>query len=324
MKYAILTIHSHLTSQKITNKLKDIRGLSTGKLVLVPDAWLPSANICKEVISRIPREIKHLMLHRNLVQQLSATEIADVYGAIPQTVTSIHHGYDFNAPPNFSRPIFNEVEDFYLKMLNSIPSHVRAVGFYNLDVPPGSKLALLGLLAAIPKHVNSLSLIDFNPQMQGNDLEEVFSKIPSHVKTLELAFSNYTNNVQENINAIQAIPSHVTTLKFAGKGIGHVKQLIEFIKQVPNKITTLDLSGYRLTDMSEEELSQLFSKIPESITTVNLTDSMGFRPFQPNHVRALSNIPPHVKNIILGPLIVTKRDSVNWYRTYPRVLEHLI
>jgi hypothetical protein len=326
MKHAIFIVNSRLTLQEISPRLKNTPGISTGKLELISHGdSLPRVRIYKEVISRIPREIRHLMLHGRIADQLVEPGRVDAFAAIPKTVRSLHLGYDFR------NPLFDYRRTKYLlKMFKTVPSHITAVGFHNLNVGQDNQMAFTTLLTTLPEHVKSLSLFDLHLiNMDNKDLEQVFSKIPSHVKIIELAFDSpshlYSNEMV--IQILKATPSHVTTLKLSPQGIWGLDKLIEFLKQTPPRITTLDLSGYPLSDISEEELSQLFAAIPASITTIDLSNTVGIGPYQRYHFRAFESLPLHVKNIILDKNAFGYQPNINYMiemiRTLPAQIKRL-
>lgn len=234
-----------------------------------------------------PADSTTIDLSKNSFGDLSKTELAFVFKAIPPHITTL------NLSRSDLRCVFNlrsiDIDDAELfaaiprtiKILNlssiDLAGNYRDPGklkhiFYNLP-PELEELDLSNnhlrdareyeFLAHLPKTITKLNLT-------GNYFEEKTSEIlkviSCNLKVLELNMDDLTPE------AMIIMPSTLETLKILPNLIGYsLRKLSDILRNIPGFIKYLDLSDHNLGRFEHLELSGTLSLLPNTLKGLNLS-----------------------------------------------------
>ena len=276
-----------------------------------------------EAIKLPPETMIKLNLHYNNLKSMNFATFRTLITNLPQQLRSLNLSAN-----NLGFLQLDEIVQF----IRAIPNHVTELNLSDneLGTEDGDTIHLL--CRHMPEHITSLDLngnillyADDNPKEEFEKIKEALSTLPKTLKHLDLSSNIFSKHFsKKNAKNLLDSLSSLETIRFVlnCKGIfsylppsihlldlsrhyfedwDEADSILAAIHTAPPTVTALDLSDNGLLLLSSNELANLFSGLPENISTLKL---QGVFSHLEDHfidqLKPLAHSLPHIKTIYLN------------------------
>jgi hypothetical protein len=299
LKKIFLSIPTHCNSLKLSNiNFNEVEGSDfSNSLGYIPNnvtkidfsnndlSDKKALSAFTNVLKNIPFTINYLSLQKTSLGKLEANSLGNFLKEVPKSVISIDlEGNNINWDKSTSKELkhLDSITTLFLSWelgkpdFSSIPSRLSTLNLkiWNLGDKTGKELNRT--LKSLPSNISTLSIstTEIATKEGIKELAKVFSRLPGTISYFGIHGYNLTGkNSSAMLSALKEIPSGKDPDVLSAVG-ENIPDSLGIFNLLPATVNYLEINSNNLgKDLSEESLLELFSNMPSSIKSLDISDN---------------------------------------------------